>query len=185
MNSGRPGLRAVVGDGVIAVGVAAILLANGLSERHPASGSAVLGAVLLVVGGGALAARRRAPTTVLAVTGLCAVGSQALGFDVPAVAYLLFRERPSNRFLYAAPVLLGGIVLAGGLAGTPAFGPDPVLGAVLALGAGVGLVPVASHRPDRGGGGGNRCAAGFPEPFPAVLRRPRGAGVAHLGVPPP
>ncbi|MEV8437858.1 DMT family transporter [Actinosynnema sp. NPDC051121] len=58
---------------------------------------------------------------------------------VPAVAYLVFRERPSNRFVGAAPVLLGGIVLAGGLAGTPAFGPDPVLGAVLALGAGIGF----------------------------------------------
>ncbi|MBB5957967.1 drug/metabolite transporter (DMT)-like permease [Saccharothrix tamanrassetensis] len=58
---------------------------------------------------------------------------------VPVVAYFLFRERPSNRFVYAVPVLLGGIVLAGGLAGTPAFGPDPVLGAVLALGAGVGF----------------------------------------------
>ena len=58
---------------------------------------------------------------------------------VPAVAYLVFRERPAKRFLCAAPVLLGGIVLAGGLAGTPAFGPDPVLGAVLAVGAGVGF----------------------------------------------
>jgi len=58
---------------------------------------------------------------------------------VPAVAYLVFRERPSKRFVRAAPVLLAGIVLAGGLAGTPAFGPDPVLGAVLALGAGVGF----------------------------------------------
>lgn len=57
---------------------------------------------------------------------------------VPAVAFLVHGERPSKRFLVAAPVLLGGIVLAGGLAGTPAFGPDPVLGAVLALGAGLG-----------------------------------------------
>ncbi|WP_309116191.1 DMT family transporter [Saccharothrix sp.] len=57
---------------------------------------------------------------------------------VPAVAFLVYGERPSGRFLVAVPVLLGGIVLAGGLAGTPAFGPDPVLGAVLALGAGVG-----------------------------------------------
>jgi signal transduction histidine kinase len=44
--------------------------------------------VLLVAGGLALAARRRAPVAVLAVTGLCAVGYQAAGFDVPAVAYL-------------------------------------------------------------------------------------------------
>ncbi|MEU4745642.1 DMT family transporter [Actinosynnema sp. NPDC023658] len=57
---------------------------------------------------------------------------------VPAVAFFVHGERPSKRFVVAVPVLLGGIVLAGGLAGTPAFGPDPVLGAVLALGAGVG-----------------------------------------------
>ncbi|WP_033430234.1 DMT family transporter [Saccharothrix syringae] len=57
---------------------------------------------------------------------------------VPAVAFLVHGERPSRRFLAAVPVLLCGIVLAGGLAGTPAFGPDPVLGAVLALGAGLG-----------------------------------------------
>jgi len=43
---------------------------------------------LLAVGGLALAARRRAPVKVLAVTGLCAVGYQATGLDVPAVAYL-------------------------------------------------------------------------------------------------
>ena len=41
-----------------------------------------------MAGGLALAARRRAPVAVLAVTGLCAVGYQAVGFDVPAVAYL-------------------------------------------------------------------------------------------------
>lgn len=35
-----------------------------------------------------MAARRRSPISVLAVTGLCAVGYQAAGFDVPAVAYL-------------------------------------------------------------------------------------------------
>ncbi len=44
---------------------------------------------LLAAGGLALAARRRAPVAVLAVTGLCAVGYQAAGFDVPAVAYLV------------------------------------------------------------------------------------------------
>ncbi|MFD0592316.1 hypothetical protein ACFQZ4_06860 [Catellatospora coxensis] len=36
----------------------------------------------------ALVARRRALVAVLVVTGLCAVGHQALGFDVPAVAFL-------------------------------------------------------------------------------------------------
>lgn len=35
-----------------------------------------------------MVARRRAPVAVLAVTGFCALGYQAVGFDVPAVAYL-------------------------------------------------------------------------------------------------
>jgi signal transduction histidine kinase len=89
MSTGRSGLRAAVGDWVIAGGVAAILLVTGLSQHHPATGPTVVGYVLLAAGGLALAARRRAPITVLAVTGTAAVGYQALGFDVAAVAYLI------------------------------------------------------------------------------------------------
>jgi hypothetical protein len=77
-----------VSDWVIAVGVAAILLVTGLSGQRPATILDLLGYVLLTAGGLALAARRRAPVPVLAVTGLCAVGYQAAGVDVPAVAYL-------------------------------------------------------------------------------------------------
>jgi signal transduction histidine kinase len=82
--------RAQIGvrDWVIAVGVAAILLVTGLSGQRSATILDLLGYVLLTAGGLALAARRRAPVPVLAVTGLCAVGYQAAGFDVPAVAYL-------------------------------------------------------------------------------------------------
>jgi signal transduction histidine kinase len=68
--------------------VAAILLVTGLSEQRPAADLDLLGYGLLTAGGLALAARRRAPVPVLAVTGLCAVGYQAAGVDVPAVAYL-------------------------------------------------------------------------------------------------
>lgn len=77
-----------VKDWAIAVGVAAALLVTGLSEQHSATNLGLLGYALLVAGGLALTARRRAPVPVLAVTGLCAVGYQAAGFDVPAVAYL-------------------------------------------------------------------------------------------------
>ncbi|GII78971.1 two-component sensor histidine kinase [Sphaerisporangium rufum] len=88
MSTGRTGLRAGLTDWVIAGCVAATLLVTGLSGQGRAAG-AVLGCALLVSGGLALAARRRAPIAVLAVTGACALGYQAAGFDVPAVAYLV------------------------------------------------------------------------------------------------
>ncbi len=75
-------------DWVIAVGVAATLAVAGVSGDHSDPGRDLLGYGLLAAGGLGLAARRRAPVAVLAVTGLCAVGYQAVGFDVPAVAYL-------------------------------------------------------------------------------------------------
>jgi signal transduction histidine kinase len=84
MSRGRIG----VSNWLIAVGVAAILLVTGLSEQDSAANLDLLGYGLLTASGLALAARRRAPVPVLAVTGLCAVGYQAAGVDVPAVAYL-------------------------------------------------------------------------------------------------
>ncbi|MFF8598185.1 sensor histidine kinase [Streptomyces sp. NPDC015232] len=86
MKAGAAGLWARFGDPLIALGVAAALLVTGVAERP--SGPAFLGYGLLAAGGLALLARRRAPVAVLVVTGLCAVGYQAAGFDVPAVAYL-------------------------------------------------------------------------------------------------
>ncbi|GAA3820109.1 histidine kinase [Sphaerisporangium flaviroseum] len=84
MSTGRSGIT----DWAIAVGVAATLLVTGLSGQHSGTYLDLLGYVSLVAGGLGLAARRRAPVPVLALTGLCAVGYQAAGFDVPAVAYL-------------------------------------------------------------------------------------------------
>ncbi len=88
MGDGRFGVPAPVRDGAIAVGVAATLVVAGLSGQHSATGFGLLGYALLTAGGLALAVGRRAPVPVLAVTGLCAVGYQAAGFDVPAIAYL-------------------------------------------------------------------------------------------------
>ncbi|MEV0381721.1 histidine kinase [Nonomuraea sp. NPDC050643] len=84
MSTGRPGVT----DWAIAVGVAATLLVTGLSGGHSGTYLDLLGHALLLAGGLALVVRRRAPVPVLAVTGLCAVGYQAAGFDVPAIAYL-------------------------------------------------------------------------------------------------
>ncbi|MFE9884628.1 histidine kinase [Streptomyces scopuliridis] len=88
MSTGRFRAGADIGDGAIAVGVAATLLIAGLSGHDSTTNLDPLGYALLTAGGLALAARRRAPVPVLAVTGLCAVGYQAAGFDVPAVAFL-------------------------------------------------------------------------------------------------
>ena len=84
MSRGRIGVR----DWAIAAGVAAILLVTGLSGQRYDTNLDLLGYALLTAGGLALVARRRAPVPVLAVTGLCVVGYQAAGFEVPAVAYL-------------------------------------------------------------------------------------------------
>ncbi|MBB6346036.1 sensor histidine kinase [Nonomuraea muscovyensis] len=88
MSTGRSGVRAGLKDWAIAVCVAAALLVTGLSGQNSATNLDLFGYALLVAGGLVLAARRRAPVPVLAVTGLCAVGYQAAGFDAPAVAYL-------------------------------------------------------------------------------------------------
>ncbi|MFD5243915.1 histidine kinase [Amycolatopsis sp. NPDC058340] len=78
-----------VWDWAIAVGVTAVLVVTALSDEDTTTGLGPLGHVALVAGGLALAAHRRAPLTVLAVTAVCALGYQAVGFTVPAVAYLV------------------------------------------------------------------------------------------------
>lgn len=88
MSTGRWGVGAGVRDWAVAICVAATLLVTGLSGQRSGTHLDLLGQALLVSGGLALAVRRRAPVTVLVATGLCAVGYQAAGFDVPAVAYL-------------------------------------------------------------------------------------------------
>ncbi|MFF8811422.1 sensor histidine kinase [Streptomyces pactum] len=88
MSEGRFRVPAAVRDWAIAVGLAVTLLVTGVGGRHSGTGPELPGHLLLAASGLALAAGRRAPVAVLAVTGLCAVGYQAAGFDVPAVAYL-------------------------------------------------------------------------------------------------
>ncbi|HEV2784523.1 MAG TPA: histidine kinase [Actinophytocola sp.] len=118
--------RGRLGDWLIAAGVAASLLVAGLSGQHPATGLAPLGYPLLIISGLALAARRRTPVAVLAVTGVCALGYQAVGVDVPAVAYLFAvyaAVRAGHRIVTVAAsvIMLAALplaALASGLYGT-------------------------------------------------------------------
>ncbi|RMI28408.1 sensor histidine kinase [Nocardia stercoris] len=82
MGSGR------IGGYAIAAAVAVTLLAGAFSRHHIDATLAPLGYALLTVSGLTLLARNRWPVPVLVVTGLCALGYQAAGFDVPAVAFL-------------------------------------------------------------------------------------------------
>lgn len=88
MSTGLASVWAQARGWVIAVCVAAMLLITALAEDHPARDLDVLGYAFVVMSGLALAVSRRAPVPVLAVTGLCALGYNAVGFEVPAVAYL-------------------------------------------------------------------------------------------------
>ncbi|WP_194813900.1 sensor histidine kinase [Nocardia sp. XZ_19_385] len=81
-------MKGRLGDWALAAGVAAVVLVAGLAEQHAPTDLDPLGYALLIVSGLALAARRQAPIPVLAVTGLCALGYQAIGIDVPAVAFV-------------------------------------------------------------------------------------------------
>ncbi|WP_411760651.1 histidine kinase dimerization/phosphoacceptor domain-containing protein [Streptomyces tunisiensis] len=89
MDKGRFAVPAGITAWATALGVAALMLGTGLSGPHPSGGRELLGAVLLVIGGLAPAAHRRAPLMVLAVTGVCAVGCLAAGFDTLAVSCLV------------------------------------------------------------------------------------------------
>ncbi|MEU4677801.1 histidine kinase [Micromonospora sp. NPDC023737] len=137
MSTGRPEVRAGVRDWAIAVCVAAVLLVAGLSENRSATDADPLGYVLLVAGGLALAARRRAPVPVLAATGVCAVGYQAVGFEVPAVAFLFAvyaAVRAGHRVVtvVAAVMMLAALPLA-----ALALPPDMPVGEALARARGV------------------------------------------------
>lgn len=118
MTTGRFGVRAEVRDWAIAAGVAATLLVTGVSEQSSAVGGLdLLGYGLLATGGLALAGRSRAPIPVLAVSGLCALGYQATGFDVPAVAFLFAvyaAVRAGHRLItvVASVLLLAALPLA-------------------------------------------------------------------------
>lgn len=87
MRTGLSSVWARARHWIIAVCVSAVLLITAVTGDHEANLPAV-GYALVVISGLALGFGRKAPVPVLIVAGLCALGYNAIGFDVPAVAYL-------------------------------------------------------------------------------------------------
>lgn len=117
MSTGLSAAWARFRNRVIALGMAATLLITALGVDHPHPDLDVLGYVLVVTSGLVLAARGRAPVLVLAGTALCVVGYRAVGFEVPAVAYLIavytaVRSGRRNITLVTSAVVLSALPLA-------------------------------------------------------------------------
>ena len=110
MRTGLSGVWTRIRSWVIAIAVAAVLLSTALTGDHPTTDLDLLGYVLVVTSGLALAAGRRAPIPVLVITGLCAVGYNAIGFEVPAVAYL-FAVYAAMRAGYRLVTLVTSVAL--------------------------------------------------------------------------
>jgi drug/metabolite transporter (DMT)-like permease len=66
-------------------------------------------------------------------TGLATLIANSQVIWVAFGAWLIHRERPTNRVLVTVPVVLVGVALVSGLGQTSAFGGNPVAGAMLAL----------------------------------------------------
>ncbi|MFI6693857.1 sensor histidine kinase [Streptomyces sp. NPDC050433] len=88
MSTGLASVWAQVRGWVIPPSVAAALLVTALSEDHVHTELDLFGYMLVVGSGLGLALGRRSPVLALAVTGLCVLAYNAVGFEVPAVAYL-------------------------------------------------------------------------------------------------
>ncbi|MBM7366127.1 DMT family transporter [Gordonia hydrophobica] len=88
--------------------------------------------------------------------GVATILNNVQAIVVPLLAWALFRDRVSLRFVLAMPVMLVSLTLAGGLLGSDsASAPDPFLGTVLGLVSGVayaGFILIIARTGDPRGG---------------------------------
>jgi drug/metabolite transporter (DMT)-like permease len=98
------------------------------AQRWKAAAAGVAFAVDLVLWNHAIAAVGAGVATVL--------GNLQVLF-VAATAWLVFRERPSGRFLAALPVVALGVVLVAGILGSSSSGHHPVAGILYGVGTSV------------------------------------------------
>lgn len=128
MGMGRSVLRTSARDLAIPVAVAVLPPATAWTGGYAATGLGAAAYALLAAGGLVLYAARRFPVHVLAATGLCAAGYQALGFDVAAVAFLFavyaaFREGRRLAAVAASAAMVAVLPLAALASGADGLGP--------------------------------------------------------------
>jgi signal transduction histidine kinase len=128
MGMGRSVLRTSARDWAIPVAVAVLPPATAWTGGYAATGLGAAAYALLAAGGLVLYAARRFPVHVLAATGLCAAGYQALGFDVAAVAFLFavyaaFREGRRLAAVAASAAMVAVLPLAALASGVDGLGP--------------------------------------------------------------
>ncbi|MFQ5524211.1 MAG: DMT family transporter [Acidimicrobiia bacterium] len=70
-------------------------------------------------------------------TGLATLLANTQVLFVAVAAWLVFGEKPRRKVVASIPVVLGGVALVSGLGQADAYGANPVLGTLLALGAAV------------------------------------------------
>lgn len=106
---------------------------------------------------------------------------------VALLAWAVLGERPRRSLLVALPVMLGGLVLVGGLAGTDGYGKHPAMGAVFGTGVAVlyAVYILMLRQATSAGAGAGAGAGGVRAPVVApLLQATLGAafGSAVLGL---
>ncbi|MFI6040918.1 hypothetical protein ACIA8C_04745 [Nocardia sp. NPDC051321] len=81
--------RVGIAEWAVAAAVTAVLLVAGLSAHREPTAVGVLGYALLIIAGLTLTAARQAPFAVLAISGSAVLGYQAIGFEAPAIGFLV------------------------------------------------------------------------------------------------
>ena len=101
---------------------------------------------------------------------------------VALLAWAVLGERPRRSLLVAMPVMLGGLVLVGGLAGTGGYGRHPATGAVFGIGVAVlyaVYILMLRQATSAGAGTGRSTRAGGRATAAGDARRDRRVGRAR------
>jgi drug/metabolite transporter (DMT)-like permease len=100
------------------------------------------------------------------------------------LGWLVLGERPRRSLLLASPVMVAGLLLVGGLAGTHAYGADPAAGVLAGAGVAVlySIYIFTLRQAMTGAAPGSRGPSPVAALFEATLGAAAGSAVAGLGL---